>query len=132
MLKQRNISHKGFDALLNFTQNIKSIIHTDMQYSEVYGEGLDTPITARGNYLNDISALLQYYREKVGDHSVVTDVNPFQGRNGVDLNAGDYRLRKPWVFLRAVSLGRSAPFGQASAMSWQDHFKSYLKLMYPF
>ena len=127
IMKSRNISYCGFEGLIEFTANLKSLYHVDMQYSEVYGEALDTPITARGNYSNDIESLLRFFHEKIPDPSETTNMNPFQGLAGVDLTAGDYRVRKPWAFVLAIANGRSAPRGYNNCKTWQDHFNDYIK-----
>ena len=100
-----------------------------MQYSDVYGEGLDTPMNARGNYSNDILALLRMFSELIPDPSARTTLNPFQGVAGVELYAegGDYRLRQPWKFIRAVSEGRSAPIGYTTGSTTKNHVTSYLR-----
>ena len=74
-------------------------MHVDMQFSEVWGEGLDTPIGARGNYTNDILSLVKMFHELMPDPTSETDHNPFQGVSGVGINAGDMRLRRPWAFI---------------------------------
>ena len=126
LLKSRNISYNGFDGLVEFSHNLKAICHVDTQFSEAHGEVLDTPMSARGNHANDVKALLRYYQQKIPDHHMHSDVNPFQGiGEGVDLDAGDYRQRKPWEYVKAVSEGRSAPWGthvRLSAEAYVDHY----------
>ena len=133
VLKSRNISHSGFDGLVEFSHNLKAICHVDANYSEVYGEVLDTPMTARGNYTNDISALLRYHQTKIGDHHAHSSINPFQGDDGVDIEAGDYRLRKPWEYVRSVSQGRSAPIMTHTRLTAEQYVSGYLEdHMYPY
>ena len=135
LLKQRNLSHKGFDSLINFTQNIKAIMHVDMQYSDVFNEGLETPMNARGNYTHDVEAILRLFRELIPDHTVRTDLNPFQGVACVNMYAegGDYRLRQPWKFIRAVHEGKSSPIGYNMVSQSHQHVTNYLRdHMYPY
>ena len=122
----RNQSHASFDTTTTFTKHLKGIAHVDTQYSEVYGEGLDTPMGARGNYANDVMALVKHLKAKIGDSATSTNINPFQGIAGVDISLGDYRKRKPWTFIKAVSEGKSAPYGYNNPQSWQKFMQHYL------
>ena len=125
VLKHRNISYSGFDGLVEFSHNLKATCHVDCMYSEAFGEALDTPMTARGNYQNDVKALLRYYQRMIPSSHDPTSINPFQGVNGVELDLGDYRLRKPWEFVKAVAQGSSAAWGtnvRQSAGQYVDHY----------
>ena len=125
LLKKRNQSHASFDTTTTFTENLKAIAHVDTQYSEIYGEGLDTPIEARGNYRNDVLAVLKYLKEMIPNPTEDSNINPFQGV-GVDITLGDYKVRKPWAFYKAVAEGRAAPRGYNNPQSWQQHMQHYL------
>ena len=81
----------------------------------------------RGNYRNDCVSLVDFFRESVGDHTDVTDANPFQGvGDGVLLEGGDMRSRMPWAFIKAVSEGSSAPIGYNARSEWQEHVSRYI------
>ena len=126
LLKERNQTHSSFDSTTTFTQHLKGIAHVDTQYSEVYGEGLDTPMEARGNYRNDVVTVARYFKRLIPSPFEESTHQPFQGLAGVDISKGDWRLRKPWAFVKAVADGRSAPYGYNNPKSWEHHFQDYL------
>ena len=125
-MKDRNQSHASFDTTTTFTKHLKAIAHVDSQYSEAYGEGLDTPMEARGNYRNDVLSMVRHFKSKIGDPFQTTTHNPFQGNGGVDLDKGDYRTRKPWEHIPNVAAGRSAPWGTSTAATWQKYMSDYI------
>ena len=47
IMKSRNSSFNAFESASVFTENIKAVVHVDSEYSQAYGEGLDTPMEAR-------------------------------------------------------------------------------------
>ena len=81
---------------------------------------------ARGNYRDDVLTVVKYLKSKTPMPNESTSHNPFQGVAGVDMALGDYRVRKPWAFIKAVSEGRSAPRGYNNPLSWQQHMQHYL------
>ena len=96
-----------------------------MSYSEEMGNGLDTPITARGNYVNDINALQRWFHALIPTPSRPTRISPF---TGTSIDTGDYRMNKPWVFVDHVAVGRSSPIGVALARErWQTWMQNYIK-----
>ena len=105
------------------------VLHVDAMYSEAFGEVLDTPMEARGNYVNDINSLVDMFKELIPDHTAETRTNPFQGVNGVDIDSGDMRTRCPWIFIRRVAEGRSAPVGYNNQQVWQEHLMRGLELL---
>ena len=82
LLKERNSGHQAFEHATTFTEYLKAIAHVDMQFSEAWGEGLDTPIGARGNYVNDISSLVSMFHDLIPDPALATLHQPFQGAAG--------------------------------------------------
>ena len=47
IMKSRNSSYNAFETASVFTENVKACVHVDTEYSEAFGEGLDTPMEAR-------------------------------------------------------------------------------------
>lgn len=150
IMKSRNVSYLGFASICSSTHYLKALSHVDTQYSETYGEGLDTPMDVRGLHRLDIINLVKFFKEMIGDPNTVTSLNPFQGistaplptpsmpacyqlgvemlgRAGVDIDLGDYRFRRPWDFIMAVARGTSAPIGYNLPASWTHHMQNYLK-----
>ena len=66
-MKDRNSCHHAFESTLHFSKNVKALLHTDLTYSEEMGNGLDTPMDARSNYVNDILALVRYLEQVIPD-----------------------------------------------------------------
>ena len=108
---------------------LKCVALVDLTYSDEMGNGLDTPMDARGNYLNDILALVRFFEQLIPDVNEETHTNPF---THTDIRLGDIRYKQPWVFIARVADGRSAPFGAQKAESAFDYVKRYIaENMYP-
>ena len=93
-----------------------------------------------------MASLVSFFQEKIGDPTLVTDFNPFQGiqcsnllkatciatcwlnvgEDGVDFEGSDFRVKKPWVFIKKVAEGVSAPIGYNSRMAAQKYVEGYL------
>ena len=90
------------------------------------GNGLDTPMAARGNYKLDIQCLVQWFHELIPDKNEVTIMQPFMETN-VDSGA-DFRYKKPWILLDMIASGQSAPIGYPGGRrSWQEYLTDYIR-----
>jgi hypothetical protein len=114
---------------LRFSKNVKALIHADLNYSEEFGNGLDTPMGARGNYSNDVQYMVRWFQHLIPDYRANTRINPF---TGTSINTGDYRENKPWIFVDHVAVGRAAPKGFHGRQRWQLWMQHYIDdNMYP-
>ena len=75
---------------MQFSRSVKALIHCDMEYSEEIGNGLDSPMEARGNYQLDVTCLVKWFHAIISDIATPTRVSPF---TGLDIDVGDHRLK---------------------------------------
>lgn len=120
--QKRGTAFRGFDSQLQFTEHLKALVHMDTAWREADGRGpmLDDGIPA---YLyNDVAELRRKLKETLGtDLTKHVSGNPlWHTGNAVPLDGGDYRERKPWIWLLEVALGRSAGKGRERRMSWRN------------
>ena len=123
-MKDRNSCHHAFESTLHFSKNIKALLHVDLLFSEEMGNGLDTPMDARANYMQDILCLTRFFESVITDVNEVASINPF---TGTDINEGDIRYKQPWELVARVADGRSAPLGSNVRESAQAHVLRYIQ-----
>ena len=131
----RSTAYRGYDSQLHFTAYLKPLVHIDAAWQEVDGAGhnLDDGIPT---YLyNDVDQLVRKLVATLGtDLTVLSAGNSlWHTGNPVPINGGDYRERRPWLWIWEVAFGRATGKGrgQNERRHWREHVKRWLFVSAP-
>ena len=127
---KRTTAFRGYDSQLHFTKYLKPLVHVDAAWKEVDGVGHGLEDGVKEFLYNDIAQIHRKLVEVIGTDLTVASVGNPLWHTGipVPLDGGDYRKRKPWLYIWEVAFGRSAGHNrsQAETQHWRIWARTWI------
>ena len=120
MLQQkRMVAHVAFDKALHNTDLLQPMLHVDHAYREAMRQESPGELPVTTSMIFQARAVQDHCLHLAGSDLTIPDplIHTWYSGNSVPLDAGDYRFRKPWLWLRRVAEGVSVGAGRARAES---------------